>query len=107
MPRIKTIEIKCRFDGTVLGKLELNEELWKRKHGDEDPLKQFEDSRCNSCVAAFGNFKKMKHKFLKQGTEEQFIAHMKINDYKNTRLQDALLNLQERKHPDAPRINVV
>src|SRR3990167_2761731 len=102
MPRTKTTEIKCRFDGTILGKLEYNEELWKREHGNEDPLKQFEDSRCDSCVIAFGNFKQMKHTFLKYGTEEQFETHMKKNDYKNTKLEDALLNLQEHKHPDAP-----
>ena len=37
------------------------------------------------------------------GTHEQFIAHMKKNEYKNTNLKKAIKNLQEGKEPDAPR----
>lgn len=104
----KTFEIRCRFDGTLLGTIEANENEWQKKnHGKkfDDPNSHgIEDSRCNNCVAAYGNFKDIKHSFLGAGgTEEQFVTHMKKNDYKNTNLEKAIKNLQEGKKPDAPR----
>ena len=67
-----------------------------------------EDSRCNSCHANFGDYKDMKHSFLNAGgTAEQFEKHMKKNDYKNTKLKEAIANLEEKKDPDAPRLKVI
>ena len=103
----EVFQIKCRFEGAILGTIE------KGPNWDiQNPGKDFQnpdthdlaDTRCNSCNVMHGRFKDMEKSFKRSGgTHEQFIAHMKKNEYKNTNLKKAIKNLQEGKEPDAPR----
>ena len=106
---IERVEIRCRFDNTMLGTLDVDKSKWEKRHKAvdiSDPASHgIIDTRCDSCGLNFGNYKKMKKDFIGAGgTEQQFEKHMKKNDYKNTNLGDALLNLYEHKDPDLPRI---
>lgn len=108
MSRLTTIEIRCRFEGTLLGTIGVNEFLWTQKNQGKDinnlQSHGIGDARCDTCVINHGHYKRMKHDFLRAGgTEEQFEVHMKKNIYKNTAIKDAILNLQEGKNPDAKR----
>lgn len=104
---MKTILIQCRFEGHILGKIEIEEKIWEKRHpGVILTLENMgiEDSRCDSCNTDFGVYKQMQRDFTSAGGSiEQFSEHMKKNDYKNTKLKNAILNLQERKNPEAKR----
>ena len=109
---IERVEIKCRFDDTVLGYIDITKSKWEKRHAGIDISKPeshgIEDSRCDACLFSFGNLKQMRREFIGAGgTLEKFDKHMKKNDYKNTRLKEAIKNLQEGKDPDAPRIDIV
>ena len=109
---VERVEIKCRFDNTVLGHIDIKKGKWEKMHKGVDISKPsshgIEDVRCDTCDVSFGNYKKMKDDFTGAGgTEEQFQKHMEKNDYKNTKLKEAIKNLYEGEDPDTQRKNIV
>ena len=104
------IELKCRFEGTVLGTVEVETDKMKQKYG-KIPMPEemgFIDLRCDSCTIMYGKYSEMERLFTTAGgTMKQFEKHMKNNNYKNTKIDDAIKNIKEGKDPDAPRPNIV
>lgn len=104
---IERVEIRCRFDDTLLGTLDVKRKEWEKRHKAVDISKPeshgIEDARCDSCNINFGNYKQMQTDFLgANGTQKQFEKHMEKNNFKNTKLKDAIKNLYKGKDPEAP-----
>ena len=98
------IELKCRFTGEVLGSVELSSRIVRTQYNGKLPTPEelgFIDNRCDNCNIQHGRFTDMEREFTQAGgTYEQFITHMKKNDYKNTKLKDAIKNLKGSKDPE-------